>query len=73
MASNFSVLEPSFDPRKKQPPQRQQFESNRDLTVLEALKQAGLGKIRSQRFPNGLIDILIDTAFDKIGQAEGES
>lgn len=40
--------------------------SKKDLIELEALKQAGLGKIRLQRLKNTLIDIVIDTAFDRI-------
>jgi hypothetical protein len=62
---NSSGLEQSFEPRQKQPPPRQQFESNRGLTELQVLKHAGLKKIRLQRFPEGLIDIRIDTAFNK--------
>lgn len=38
-------------------------ESKKDLVELNALKQIGLTKIAISRFVNGVIDLVVDTAF----------
>ena len=38
--------------------------SRKDVAELHALKQAGLALVRTDRFKNALIDLVIDTAFD---------
>jgi len=36
----------------------------KDVVELHALKEAGLALVRTDRFKNALIDLVIDTAFD---------
>jgi hypothetical protein len=37
--------------------------AKKDLAVMETLKQAGLAQARLDRFVNGLIDVVLQTAF----------
>ena len=39
------------------------LESKKDLAILHALKQVGLTKVAKDRFVNGVIDLVINTAF----------
>jgi len=40
--------------------------SQRDLAKMRALTEIGLAKVRIQRIVNGVIDLIVDTAFDAI-------
>ena len=41
-------------------------ESQKDLLVLNALRQSGLAKIRVDHFKNSLLNLIVDTIFNKV-------
>ncbi len=42
------------------------LESQKDLLVMNGLKQAGLAKIQIDKFKNAIINMVVDTVVDKV-------
>ena len=42
------------------------LESQKDLMVMNGLKQAGLAKIRTDKLKNALVNMIVDTVVDRV-------